>query len=170
MAKQFGVLKYILLSLINSNFCIRNYQIVCTWELQQFSAHCAKLRFLKLWLSEAWRSEVNSSEMWELSMFAKKICCFRNSAVWVSLLQLLLLNFPPEFPDVNLKKTTTQPTECFGKQSESRLGWGRGGSGSAGWWWSPCPVGAGVEQWDRTASWCPTSLSCFPPRCHWSQA
>lgn len=110
--------------------------------------------------------------MWELSMFAKKNCCFRHSAVWVSLLQLVFLRFPhPLNFQLQLKKTTAQPTQCFGKQGKSRLACCGGDVGSTSWQRRWCPAGAAMGWWDQTASWCLSSLSfCSPPRCHWSWA
>lgn len=89
--------------------------------------------------------------MWEFSVFAKKNCYFKHSAVWVSLFQLVFLRFLHRLNfHMQLKKNTIQPKECFRMQSESRLGCCRGNMESPGWQWSWCLTvwlwGSGTRQ------------------------
>lgn len=75
--------------------------------------------------------------MWEFSMFAKKNCYFKHSAVWVSLFQLVFLRFPhPLNFHMQLKKTPSNWPNVLGSRIESRLGCCREDMGSTGWQWN----------------------------------
>lgn len=116
--------------------------------------------------------------MCELSMFAKKNCYFKHSAVWVSPFQLVFLRFPHplNFHMQLKKKIPSNPPNVLG--SRVRALWLlQRGHGKHKLTVELVPHSVAVRQQDQTAARCPSSspvllLTATDPRLssHWRQA